>query len=493
MGFFKTQEELDVQKFQGKPVNAENLLQKAIRAAALTNPIGLTGTLGPSEALKTGFQTGQGVLGNLPQNIMENPKTFAQSGPFGTQALSGAVQGEDIRNAILPGRDTDLSKPEGGIFGQFGRSFSKAFLEPKTTQGKIAAGIGNLASGFIPLAAPQAIPKALSASGKAVGAISKPFRVKPIRQKMAAVGESVQQSVSSELKSKGKIQQANRVQSILKKRGATQARGIAKEGGRTVKSSVHEFFKKKNVEFGESFSKLDSKMTAKDIEDVLSSAASEIGAGDIPGSPAFNLLQNKGRYGVKKSSKISTITGEKAEIVKKYSKEQVQAITKAVRDSVGDERAKAIFNKHLLDKLSDAVPGLKELKASHAPIYKIARESKEVNQSSIGLVARGNIPATEVRRLSGIEKKIGSNFIEKAIQHQRKTGYQRRKLASRRGSEQRNIDKEILRREQLKQEIDKLQGNITATKWRQGVATGAGVLGGSRVLSKIFGFEGLKE
>ena len=85
------------------------------------------------EAQKVGFQTGQGLFGNLPQNIAENPTAAMMAGIPGVQAKAGS----QIFGILDEGMGPETTK------------FSDTYLNPQTQGGKIAGGIGNLLTGLV--------------------------------------------------------------------------------------------------------------------------------------------------------------------------------------------------------------------------------------------------------------------------------------------------------------------------------------------------------
>jgi hypothetical protein len=166
-------------------------------------------------------------------------------------------------------------------------------------------------------------------------------------------------------------------------------------GSKQVDSSLENMFREYNSKFGKSLEGLNSKMTSGDFADVVSSAADEIGN--------YN-----------KSNEL--LTDELGDLLKEgdktYTPQEVQAKSKRILQMLGkDNRAKAVFYKHFMDKLPEAVPGLKELKEAHAPIYQIANEAKSLGKGSLRKAARGNMGPDELNSLKEAQKKLGIDVI----------------------------------------------------------------------------------
>lgn len=167
------------------------------------------------------------------------------------------------------------------------------------------------------------------------------------------------------------------------------------QGGNKVKGAVGEMFKSSNAKFGEGIKNIESTMTADDFADIVAKTADELGTYD-------------------KSSQ--TLTREFESLInegdKPYNVQDIQSKSKRVKQLlVNDERAKAIFNKHFLDKLPEGAPGLAELKAEHAPIYKTAQESKKLNTGAMRKLSKGNMGPQELSSLKETQSKLGVDVL----------------------------------------------------------------------------------
>ena len=148
--------------FEGQPgapvPAAEELLDRATQGGQNLGNMSLEDKW--REAQKVMFQTGQGALGNAPQNIVENPMTAMMAGLPGVQAKAGA----GIWNLIsgLTGNKPIEAETT---------AISDKYMNPQTTEGKIIGGIGNLATGFLTPGALTAgmAPKVAVAGGKIAG------------------------------------------------------------------------------------------------------------------------------------------------------------------------------------------------------------------------------------------------------------------------------------------------------------------------------------
>lgn len=112
-----------------KPPKSESLLQNALNVSR--------------EVGKTGFQIGQGFLSNLPQNIAENPMSFAMGGVPGVQLKAGTQPYQFFDESMAP-ETTE---------------FSEKFLNPQSDIGQITGGVGNFLTGLVnPIKAIGATP-----------------------------------------------------------------------------------------------------------------------------------------------------------------------------------------------------------------------------------------------------------------------------------------------------------------------------------------------
>ncbi len=167
------------------------------------------------------------------------------------------------------------------------------------------------------------------------------------------------------------------------------------QGGQKVKGSVDDLFRQHNAKFGKGMEELQSTMSSDDFADIVAKTADEVGRYD-------------------KSNEV--LTREMGNLIdeggKGYSPAEVQSKSKRILQMLGnDERAKSIFYKHFLDKIPEAVPGLKELKASHAPIYKTAKDAKILNKGTMRRTATGKIGPEELKAAKGAQSKLGIDVL----------------------------------------------------------------------------------
>lgn len=365
----------------------ENFLQRAIKQTS-GKPL-----FQGSDVPAIGHQFAEGVVGNAPQNVAQNPMTMAMSGFPGVQAKSGAQAIGGIKDLIFGGNS---------IPNENSSVEDNKYLTPQTIGGKVLGLGANIAGGLVN-------PANIALGGKVVNAL----RTGPIKNEIKGIEDLLSASKLNQTNIESDINKAKDALTQAKVSGASKAKETAYVGAKEIKGQVAGRFKDANQRFGEEFSKLDSTMADEDMAKIIKSAANDIGATDIPGSPGNSLKNQISKYGPKQ--KIGKdglpIIQTKAKI---YSKEKVQAITKEILDSLPDDRSKAIFHKHLLEGLSDTVPGLRELKASHAPIYKVAKESKFLKESNLRQIASGSAPESKVNDLSQYAERLGSSHVERA-------------------------------------------------------------------------------
>ena len=440
--------------YENKIENTENFLQNAITKSV--KPF-----FSASDIPQIAFQGAQGVVFNAPQTAIEHPRQmspeFENPSPIG-RGIQMGLSGYDPRVSENP--------------------IAERYLEPKTTGGKIAGTVANIIGGSV-------LP--FGAAASKVPAMTKGLRTGPIKKDLEGIERLISESKNLESGISKEMDVFREYSKIAKVNRANKAKSVAYKGAKAVKSQRIARLKEANAEFGERFSKLESKMGDEDLEKVIKNAAKEIGAHEVPGTPG-NVMANQAlKYGPKKSEE-GIIQG----IPRIYNKEEVQAITKKILDNLPDNRSKAIFYKHLLDSLPENVKGLKELKAYHSPNYNIYKESKAINKEALQRVASGTIE-DEVEDLSRIAERLGSSHVERAKQVASKNRLERnieeqglRSLKSRRTSESEKQATLGLKKSGLERKIKDV-------RFRQGV-TGAtlGTVGVGGILSKLFNLENRK-
>ncbi len=461
-----------------RPLKTESLLQKAIKTAAMGTPVGAAG-LTPKEDLGTAlFQTAQGAVGNLPENVLANPVTTATSGPVGVQFKSGAQGAEGIVNLgkYFMGKETkNKIKSEFPIFHQM--------LQPKTLHGQITGTIGNIAASAFPLAAPRAVGSALGKFGRAVGRVGDEFspigetiakakipakqartlrRVRnifeskkaPILAKEERVGKALKKARKLEethaerfsIQKKATIQNARKTLKEAKDALDDEVKSLATKGKQEIDEAVSLKFKEKNAEFGEKLDSLSSTMTKEKLSDALIKAADDVDDIDV-------------------QKKLTNMADELLEgsILDEFPDEplsarKVQQFIKRARNAGGrSELNKTVINKHMLDATDDTVEGLRGLKESHAPIYKLAKQAKKFSsESKIRRAARGGkagLSKEDFSEISGVESELGTNVFGKARQLAQKS----KKLADDLGVDEDSIKRIGSKRiERLSEELNRL-------------------------------------
>ena len=117
-----------------------------------------------AETGRTAFQVGQGAMQNLPQNIAENPMSFAMSGAPGVQTLAGAQGITGLKDLLFGGGKIEPETTE----------FSEAYMKPQSDLGQIVGSVGNLLTSLInPAKMVGNIPESLDLG--TVGKVQKAF------------------------------------------------------------------------------------------------------------------------------------------------------------------------------------------------------------------------------------------------------------------------------------------------------------------------------
>ena len=143
---------------------SQNFIERAINLSSRATPVGASALDSVPETFKSLFQIGQGTVGNLPQNVVENPVTTSMSGLPGVQTKAGGAMFEGINNLVndvlsrfnMPtGQEntdsfsSDVIPGLGMDIGSMTRPLTEMFLNPQTTRGKIVSGIGSAAASSI--------------------------------------------------------------------------------------------------------------------------------------------------------------------------------------------------------------------------------------------------------------------------------------------------------------------------------------------------------
>ena len=447
----------------------------------------------PERAKALVLEMRQKDFGKIPNTegfLTQAIKQARVPGPF------GSLGGTSITAAIPTNREEllDLGKvgirqiipDQSGMVG-FGANLvgagSKGLPEPSTEYGKGIESSSNMAQ--LATLGKEIFP----AFKKDLPELINKFRTSPIRKEIKGIEDLKSFLKSSEAPAEAKISQGERVKSILKGRAERETKELAFTGEEKIKKALGEKFKDYNKLFGEGIGNIKSTMTDEDMASILRRSAKKTGAETIPGSPGSSLLKQAERYGPKESKGIIQMKS------KVYSASEVQAITKEVLNSVGDNRAKAIFYQELLDDIPQSVKGLKELKELHAPIYKIAKESKILKSSAIKRVSSDpNISKTELKKLKESERGVGTNFIQKALERQSKTKSQNMRLEKTIEKSKETLSARKRGQEQLSNILSQKESDIKNVRFRQASAGAiASLIGAGGLLSRLFNAERFKE
>jgi len=450
-----------------RPHNSENILQKAVGALGSGSLIGQAADVPLVDKPKVLFNTAQGVIGNLPQNVMENPQAFAMGGLPGVQAAAGAISGEDINNlgrsvlsrfGVGSGEQTDLFQRERGALANIGQITSRVLFQPTSAQGQAISTIGNIAAGSVPIAAPTGVARSVAGTGKmaaraldAVDPFGEMIEKSKIPAQMARKQRFIRNKFSSKLKPieekitrvTGRLGRAKRgleqrkeslslqqqiaKQSLKKQLQATNRKldeeleSIVFTGERDIRDKVQNIFKAGNKEFGKRLDELQSDMSTDDFIGILDETADELG---------FNLGSIETGEGVEKS--VGLVGGSSDKIRKlrdtfanrfgeggtSLNARQVNLQAKLIKDTLGkDEVAKTIFNQKFVDRISEGVDGLQDLRAEHAKLFEKAKQAKAFKGATQIRRAGGKgnpISPEEFEELSKAEKALGTNVFPRA-------------------------------------------------------------------------------
>lgn len=289
--------------------------------------------------------------GNLLERVIKNSRI----GPFGGTSITAALPTSEQEAMDLGKVGIRQIIPEQvGLVGMgakmVGAKGDMKLPPPQTDYGKNLESSANIAQ-LLHLGG-STIP----AIGKGIKNIIKPFQTTPVKQSIE---------------------------------------DLIFQGSKKVGSSVDDLFKQHNARFGEGMSNLQSSMSSDDFADIVSMTADELGKYDKSGE---TLVSELGRL-LDESGKV-------------YSPVDVQSKSKRIMQMLGNDiRAKAIFHKHFLDRIPESVPGLKELKSAHAPVYQTAKEAKVLNKGLMRKVASGKIGPEELSSAKSAQNKLGIDVL----------------------------------------------------------------------------------
>lgn len=352
------------------------------------------------------FQAAQGPLGNLPQNIAENPLTSAFSGPVGTQIKSGAQAITGIKSFLFGGEKIQPETTE----------FSDKYLEPKTVEGKILGTIANIATGLA-VPATAFIPKAI----ESVNPITTMMRQAQLPDKAARSSQMLKMMQAEEIAPlEQKMKRAESVFDLIKGRSesALEKPNIPKmkssdldemlfTSGEEVGKKISEKSSEFTTKFGEGLENLKSSMTKQDLVDVVNNTINSLGAdtASIPGTSANKLLNY-----------LNKLAPEGDDLSQVLKPEDTQTAIRAIRNFIGNDTNAAIkFGRSVMETLPEKVPGLPQLRAEYAPKFDIVEGAKKyLKSSNLSKVAKGSAGSSRIAKMEEYAKKIGSEALERA-------------------------------------------------------------------------------
>lgn len=434
---------------------SENFLQRAIKQT-VGKPL-----FQGSDVPAIGHQFAEGVVGNAPQNIVQNPMMTAMGGPSATQMKSGTQAVSSIKDLIMGGN----SNPNENSIVE-----DNKYLTPQTIGGKVIGLGANILGGAVN-------PATIALGGKAINSL----KTGPIKKEIKGIEDLISGINFEESNVKSEIDAVNQALSESKVAGSQRAKETAYTGAKEIKKQVSGRFRDANQRFGEEFSKLDSTMSKEDLSRIINRAANDIGAADIPGSPGNNLLSKIKKYNP------DNITGSIQTQGIEYLPQEVQQITKDILDSLPDDRSKAIFHKYLLEGISESIPGLKELKESHAPIYQVAKESKFLKESNLNQIASGKAPTSKVDDLSRMGERLGTSHVERAKKVAEKNKLEQMMIEQKKTKVSKRLDATKQERDYQNLKLSRKKDDLTKTTGRKNWAIGAGTAGfGLPILGSIW-------
>lgn len=255
---------------------------------------------------------------------------------------------------------------------------------------------------------------------------------------------------------------------LLKRQGRESRKtGFIEE--KAAKEAATEKFKQANDIFGDGIDKIKAKSTRGGVGDVILKAADEID--DVIARENLETLANK-------IAERGLLGGEEA-----LSARELNSTWRGVLNSIRDVRTKAILNKHFLDSLDDAAPGLKELKAAHEPVYKAARLAKSLKRGPVTRVGTGSATEPEVKALLEAEGQVGTKGVAKASKIRERGRASQREIGKRVGAKEAELGSVKAKASKAQSEIDaevkkimKRRGNLKSVRNVVGTIGGVGFL-----------------
>jgi len=421
------------------------------------------------------------------ENLLQKAIRQSRMGPFGGTSITAALpaSGQEATDlGRVAGRQIPMTRGQGvgpAEMGPIGIGLNLAGINesspmiqpPQTEYGK-----------NLEMSADIAPWAGLGLGGatsliKNIPNITKPFRTGPIKKDIKSIEDLIFKSKKSEIPIQEELSQLKEQGKMMSESLAEKAKTVAYRGAKAVKEQISRRFEEANARFGEELNKLSSTMKRSDFTDSILNAVDEI-----------DDLNVQDRL-IKRVNDI--LEGPVRGAPDILSPKEVQSEIKRVMSLVGNNsRIKTIINQKILDILPNTVKGLEKLKASHAPIYKIAKEAKALGKGALERVAKGTAIGDEIEDLSRTGERLGTSHVERAkkVAHQNKL--QKAMFEQKRATAEKRLGAKRQEQEFLGAKFPELERKLSATLGRKKLAIGT--LGASvgipivnKVLKKIFG------
>lgn len=179
---------------------------------------------------------------------------------------------------------------------------------------------------------------------------------------------------------------------------------IINTGPQKVKQRVGDIFKDAQADFGERMGNMpggfDSQLTTDHFYEALKRTADELGGASIPGS--------KGHAAMSMAEQLK-------QNPRSFYPKDIQAQAKSIMDNFGgDTLSKAKFYNHFTDILAQEAPELASIKSDYAPVFDIAKQSKQINKGTLKQVASDKIGPEQLGEMVQAQQMMGDepNIIE---------------------------------------------------------------------------------
>lgn len=335
-----------------------------------------------SDVPKVAFQTAQGALGNLPQNIVENPLTTSLSGVPGVQAKFGAQISSGIKKLIMGGNAVEPETTE----------FSEKYLEPETVGGKILGTVGNIAGGSI-------LP--LIGAGKVAKSAIKGLDVGGAERNLSDVVYGGGKEVSSRIQDLFSSAK-NKYKSVVDSADASKMtfQDIVDVLNDTIKNKkIDESLIRRPAE--KALLSIRNKFASK-IEEATPDIIEET-IDPITNTVTKNIVSKGSEFKNPKLSQVSEIKNLKNEVFKSL---------------MGEADLEGEFLKNFGLKLEDlGLSDIKEAGSAYRNAYSMIDEAKALRKPNLMRVAKGKVGPKELSEISSSEKKIGGlDVLKKSIE-----------------------------------------------------------------------------